>query len=71
MSGGNPKYAAGTAVTFNAVSGHRDGTLTDCPGNAIYAELPGIAQDAYASGGPKIFDPEVSALTTPKVPKKA
>ncbi len=64
VSGGNPKYAAGRTVTFNVVSGHRDGTLTDCPGNAIYAELPGIAQDAFASGGPKIFDPQVSALTS-------
>jgi N-acetylmuramoyl-L-alanine amidase/FlgD Ig-like domain len=64
VSGGNPKYVAGRTVTFNVVSGHRDGTLTDCPGNAIYAELPGIAQDAYASGGPKIFAPEASALTS-------
>jgi flagellar hook assembly protein FlgD len=64
VSGGNPKYAAGTQVTLRAVSGHRDGTLTDCPGDTIYAELPAIAQDAYASGLPKIFAPEASALTS-------
>jgi flagellar hook assembly protein FlgD len=64
VSGGNPKYASGTSVTFNAVSGHRDGTLTDCPGNAIYAQLPGIAQDAALAGGPKIFAPAVSSLST-------
>ncbi len=64
VSGGNPKYAAGTQVTLRAVSGHRDGTLTDCPGDTIYAELPQIAQDAYASGLPKIFAPQASALTS-------
>ena len=63
-SGGNPKYAAGKVVTLRAVSGHRDGTLTDCPGDAIYAQLPGIAEDAYASGLPKIFAPAASALTS-------
>ncbi|MDX6569210.1 MAG: hypothetical protein QOH15_1788 [Gaiellales bacterium] len=62
VSGGNPKYAAGTAVTLRAVSGHRDGTLTDCPGDTIYAELPQIAEDAYASGLPKIFAPQAGAL---------
>jgi hypothetical protein len=64
VSGGNPKYAEGRNVTFDAVSGHRDGTLTTCPGDAIYAELPAIAQDAYASGLPKIFAPAASPLST-------
>jgi flagellar hook assembly protein FlgD len=63
-SGGNPKYSAGKVVTLRAVSGHRDGTLTDCPGDAIYAQLPGIAEDAYAAGLPKIFAPAASALTS-------
>jgi len=63
VSGGNPKYAAGTQVTLRAVSGHRDGTLTDCPGDAIYAELPDIAEEAYASGLPKIFAPQVGSLS--------
>jgi hypothetical protein len=63
-SGGNPKYAAGKVVTLRAVSGHRDGTLTTCPGDAIYAQLPSIAEDAYASGLPKIFAPSASALTS-------
>jgi hypothetical protein len=64
VSGGNPKYAAGAQVTLQAVSGHRDGTLTDCPGDTIYAQLPQIAEDAYASGLPKIFAPQASALTS-------
>ena len=62
VSGGNPKFAAGAEVTLRAVSGHRDGTLTDCPGDTIYAELPQIAQDAYASGLPKIFAPQAGEL---------
>jgi flagellar hook assembly protein FlgD len=64
VSGGNPKYAAGTHVTLRVVSGHRDGTLTDCPGDTIYAQLPSIAQDAYALGLPKIFAPQASSLTS-------
>jgi uncharacterized protein with LGFP repeats len=64
VSGGNPKYASGVTVTLRDVSGHRDGTLTDCPGDAIYAQLPAIAQDAYALGQPKIFAVQASALTS-------
>jgi flagellar hook assembly protein FlgD len=68
VSGGNPKYAAGREVTLRAVSGHRDGTLTDCPGDTIYAQLPAIAEEAYASGLPKIFAPQAGALTSYPVP---
>jgi hypothetical protein len=34
VSGGSPKYAAGTTVTLNAVNGHRDTGATTCPGSA-------------------------------------
>ncbi len=33
------RYAEGTPVTLNVVSGHRDPGLTACPGNALYAQL--------------------------------
>jgi hypothetical protein len=36
------RYAAGTPVAFNTVSGHRDADLTTCPGNAGQATLPTI-----------------------------
>lgn len=48
------RYAAGTPVTLNVVSGHRDVDLTDCPGNGGYSVLPTIrrlaAQDMGNSG---------------------
>ncbi|WP_232789521.1 peptidoglycan recognition protein family protein [Streptomyces jeddahensis] len=41
------KYAAGTRARFYAVSGHTDGNLTECPGEALMAQLPSI-RDAAA-----------------------
>ena len=40
-----------------AISGHRDTYLTECPGNALYAQLPAIAKAVAALGGPKIYAP--------------
>jgi hypothetical protein len=59
-SGGNSKYPAGTQVTLHAISGHRDVYPTDCPGNALYARLPAIAQQVAATGLPKLYEPAVS-----------
>jgi hypothetical protein len=42
------RYSAGTPVTLNRIAGHRDGDATDCPGDALYAQLPGIRQLASA-----------------------
>jgi flagellar hook assembly protein FlgD len=56
-SGGNPRFAAGVPVNLRAISGHRDTGFTDCPGNAFYAQLPQIAKNVYALGGPKVFAP--------------
>ncbi|POM23131.1 N-acetylmuramoyl-L-alanine amidase [Actinomadura rubteroloni] len=36
------KYPYGTEVTFNTISGHRDGFATECPGTDLYAKLPAI-----------------------------
>ncbi|WP_162824315.1 peptidoglycan recognition protein family protein [Peterkaempfera bronchialis] len=36
------RYPRGTRVVLNAVSGHRDAVQTECPGDALYAALPGI-----------------------------
>jgi hypothetical protein len=36
------RYKSGTPVTFERISGHRDGDNTSCPGDALYAQLPEI-----------------------------
>ena len=36
------RYKAGTPVTIDRISGHRDGDKTSCPGNVLYAQLPDI-----------------------------
>ncbi|MCR6491778.1 N-acetylmuramoyl-L-alanine amidase [Cellulomonas sp. P24] len=41
-AGGSDKYAAGTTVTLQVISGHRDVYRTACPGDAGYAVLPTI-----------------------------
>ena len=40
------KFPKGTVVSFNRVSGHRDGVATECPGDALYAQLAGIRTQA-------------------------
>jgi hypothetical protein len=60
LSGGNPRFPAKVPVFLRAISGHRDTGFTDCPGNALYAQLPGIARDVAASGGPKLYAPKVT-----------
>jgi hypothetical protein len=40
-AGGNTnRYPAGTVVTMKRISGHRDANNTECPGSALYAQLP-------------------------------
>ncbi|WP_205699264.1 peptidoglycan recognition protein [Conexibacter sp. SYSU D00693] len=46
--GGQNRFKAGTPVTLNRISGHRDGDQTSCPGNALYAQLPEIRRRAAA-----------------------
>ncbi len=40
------RYPKGTVVNFDAISGHRDGFATECPGGALYAALPDIRDTA-------------------------
>jgi hypothetical protein len=40
--GEDNRYKSGTPVTFQRISGHRDGDSTECPGNALYAQLPAL-----------------------------
>uniref|UniRef100_UPI0035628377 N-acetylmuramoyl-L-alanine amidase n=1 Tax=Paraconexibacter sp. TaxID=2949640 RepID=UPI0035628377 len=50
------RYPSGRLVTFERISGHRDGCSTECPGNALYAQLPAIR--ARAAG----VSPAVAAV---------
>ena len=42
LSRGGPtnRYPAGTPVTFERISGHRNADATTCPGDALFAQLP-------------------------------
>jgi hypothetical protein len=35
------RYPANSSVSLPRIAGHRDGDSTDCPGDALYSELPG------------------------------
>ena len=36
------RFAPGAHVSLHRISGHREGDLTDCPGNALFARLTGL-----------------------------
>jgi hypothetical protein len=55
--GGTSKYRAGTRVTFNVISGHRDAGNTECPGKNLYAQLPTIRQLTTTYLGTALMDP--------------
>jgi hypothetical protein len=40
--GSTNRYAAGAKVTLPRILGHRDTGETECPGNALYAQLPDL-----------------------------
>jgi hypothetical protein len=54
-SAGGPsnKFRSGARVTFERISGHRDGNATSCPGNVLYTQLPDLRTRAarYATAG--------------------
>jgi hypothetical protein len=62
ISGGGSlnRYSAGTPVAVQRISGHRDGDKTECPGNALYAELPTLRKRAAALAGPIVARGQVS-----------
>ncbi|GLY05662.1 N-acetylmuramoyl-L-alanine amidase [Actinoplanes sp. NBRC 101535] len=49
VSGGSDRYPAGRPALLNRISGHRDTGATECPGNALYAQLPAIRAIAGAA----------------------
>jgi hypothetical protein len=66
VSGGGPlnAYEAGTKVRLNRISGHRDGDATECPGNALYAQLPQIRTIAQAAANRVAARPTLTVAST-------
>jgi hypothetical protein len=46
LGGDANRYPAGRMVTFNRISGHRDGCTTSCPGASAYGQLAAIRSRA-------------------------
>lgn len=49
MSGGSTRYDAGVRVTKPRVMGHRDLSLTSCPGDAAYPQVASIRSSASST----------------------
>jgi hypothetical protein len=67
--GPNTPFRAGTSVSVNRISGHRDVDSTACPGGALYAQLPQLRQQVAALEGPVsqlTLSPPSSILTFPQ-----
>ena len=60
-SASDTPFRPGAHVSLPRVAGHRDGDLTDCPGNALYARLPAIRSHVRVLAGV----PAVMDFTTP------
>jgi flagellar hook assembly protein FlgD len=60
ISAGSSRWPVGTHVRLRAVSGHRDTSLTSCPGNTVYAQLGTIARRVTRIGLPKLWNPEAA-----------
>ncbi len=65
ISQGGPsnRYAAGTPVVFERISGHRDADNTACPGDALFAQLPEIRRQAFELA-PALLPPAPQATVT-------
>ena len=45
------RFPGGSEVSLPRIAGHRDADSTDCPGDALYGELPAIRTRAHALAG--------------------
>ncbi|HEX8101561.1 MAG TPA: N-acetylmuramoyl-L-alanine amidase [Solirubrobacteraceae bacterium] len=63
------RYRSGTPVTFQRISGHRDGDSTTCPGDALYAQLPELRDRVagQATAAPAATSALTARAVTPKV----
>jgi hypothetical protein len=63
--GGDDRWPAGQAVQFDRISGHRDADNTDCPGDALYAQLPDLRNRVAALGSAPTGAPPKLTLAAP------
>jgi N-acetylmuramoyl-L-alanine amidase len=54
--GSSNRYPAGRTVTYERISGHRDGNSTACPGEQLYLQLPRL-RDMAAGRAPAVIGP--------------
>ncbi|MFB6818010.1 N-acetylmuramoyl-L-alanine amidase [Streptomyces sp. NPDC056347] len=69
----NSRYPKGTSASFDAISGHRDGFATNCPGEALFARLPAIRKLAAdlqtkAAAAPATARPTAPGAARPAAP---
>jgi hypothetical protein len=57
VSGGSTKYADGQVVVLPRLFGHRDVSLTSCPGGFAYPLLAGLRQDVQSAVVTSVPDP--------------
>jgi hypothetical protein len=59
------RYRAGTTVSFNVVSGHRDADTTTCPGSSGYGQLPNVRRGIIATLGAGLVAPSIMPASIP------
>jgi len=57
------RFPAGSTVTFNVVSGHRDADTTTCPGSIAYGKLPTVRTAVKSLIGAGLVAPTISPTT--------
>ena len=62
-AGRTPGTRPGSAVPVTVLSSHRDVGITECPGDALYADLPWLRRQVAARMTPGLVAPAVSAVT--------
>ncbi len=63
LSGGSDRFGEGTVVTLDAISGHRDGGFTACPGDEVYRRLPALREAVASVAQLRIFAPLAGPAT--------